>query len=61
MAFAAHAPAIRPAYGRVIHQAVAAHPALAGAEESQASDFQAGFPAAVPLVVLAGLAGLRTD
>jgi len=61
VAFVVHAPAIRPGYDRVIHQAVAAHPALAWVEESRASDFQAGFPAAAPPVVLAGLADLRTD
>ena len=60
MAFAAHAPAIHPAYGRAIHQAAAAHPARAWAEESRASDFQADFPAAARPVVLAGLAGLPT-
>lgn len=61
MVFAAHAPAIHPAHGWAIHPACAARLARARAEESPASDFQAGFPAAARPVFLAGLAGLRTD
>jgi hypothetical protein len=61
VALAAHAPATRPACGRAIHRAVAARRALALAEESRASDFQADFPAAAPPVVPAGLADLRAD
>jgi hypothetical protein len=57
-AFAAH---VHPAYGRAIHQVLAAHPAHARAEESRAADFQAGFLAAARPAVPAGSAGLRTD
>jgi hypothetical protein len=57
-AFAVRGPAIRPAFGPVIPQAVAARSARAPAEEFRAADFQAGFPAAARSVAPAGSADL---
>jgi hypothetical protein len=58
LASAVRALAILPVFGRVIPPAVAARPARAPAEESQAEDFQADFPAAARSVAPAGSADL---